>query len=441
MVKISSVVANSPADKAGMLAGDNIISIGGNPINDGLDYYFYTADSLLTIEAERAGKPLTFKVKKKEYDPLGAEFDTYLIDSQRRCRNNCIFCFIDQNPHGMRDSIYFKDDDERLGFLHGNYVTLTNLKEADIGRIIKMHISPVNVSVHTMNPTLRCSIMGNRFAGDALGYLQQLSAHGIAINAQLVLCPGINDGAELSYSMEKLYELASLQSVSAVPVGLTAHRAGLYPLRPYTKEEAAAVVAQIEAFGQRCIKEKGARVFYASDEFYLKAGLPLPEEDAYDGYPQLENGVGMLRCHREEFLWALDGAAETLDKSKIKARTVAIATGMLAYDHICSLVAAAKAVFPLDCTVYGVENEFFGTTVTVSGLVTGGDLIKALKGRANASELLIPCNMLRYERDLFLDGVSVQQVEEATGMKITVTEKDGADLLYKLLGVSEEDCV
>ena len=213
MVKISFVAKGSPAEKAGLLAHDNIISVNGNPINDGLDYYFYTTDRRLVIEAEREGKPFTLKLSKGEYEPFGAEFDSYLITKQKRCRNNCVFCFIDQNPKGMRESIYFKDDDERLSFLHGNYVTLTNLTDDDIARIIKMHISPVNVSVHTMNPNLRCSMMGNRFAGKCLDYLTQLSEHGIAINAQLVLCPGINDGEELVYSMEQLYKLKSLKRV------------------------------------------------------------------------------------------------------------------------------------------------------------------------------------------------------------------------------------
>ncbi|MBQ4647978.1 MAG: DUF512 domain-containing protein [Clostridia bacterium] len=440
MVKVSSIEKGSPAETAGLLAEDCIIKINGNDINDGLDYYFYTADSFLKIEAERQGKPLLLEVKKSEYEPLGAVFDTYLISEQRRCRNNCIFCFIDQNPKGMRESIYFKDDDERMGFLHGSYMTLTNLKDEDIARIIKMRISPVNLSVHTMNPDLRCKMMGNRFAGDCLRYLDELSEHGIAINAQLVLCPGINDGAELVYSMEQLFKLKSLQSVSAVPVGVTKHRDGLYPLRPFTKEEAARVIDDIAAFGGKCIAQRGVRMFYASDEFYLKAGRALPEEDEYDGYPQLENGVGMLRSHKEEFLWALEQAKECLPKGKIKPLKTAVATGMAAYSHICELVNEAKEAFPeADCKVYAVENEFYGHTVTVSGLVTGGDLIAALKDEETPEQLLLPCNMLRYERDMFLDNISVEQAEKALNTRIVICEKDGADLLYKLLGVDEED--
>jgi len=442
MVKISFVAKGSPAEKAGLLAHDNIISVNGNPINDGLDYYFYTTDRRLVIEAEREGKPFTLKLSKGEYEPFGAEFDSYLITKQKRCRNNCVFCFIDQNPKGMRESIYFKDDDERLSFLHGNYVTLTNLTDDDIARIIKMHISPVNVSVHTMNPNLRCSMMGNRFAGKCLDYLTQLSEHGIAINAQLVLCPGINDGEELVYSMEQLYKLKSLQSVSAVPVGLTAHREGLPKLRLFTAEEAAAVIKTIDEFTKLPLEEKGVRMFYASDEFYLTAGLPIPPEDEYDGYPQLENGVGMLRCHREEFLWALEDAAASEMSEKILPQKVYVATGQAAYGHICELCAKATDAFPqLECRVFGVENKFFGNTVTVSGLITGGDLVEALKSAGCCDRLVIPCNMLRSEGDLFLDGVSLDEAAESLGYPISVAEKDGASLLYNLLGISEEDMI
>ncbi len=442
MVKISFVAKDSPAEKAGLLAHDNIISVNGNPINDGLDYYFYTTDRRLVIEAEREGNPFTVKLSKGEYEPFGAEFDSYLITKQKRCRNNCVFCFIDQNPKGMRESIYFKDDDERLSFLHGNYVTLTNLTDDDIARIIKMHISPVNVSVHTMNPNLRCSMMGNRFAGKCLDYLTQLSEHGIAINAQLVLCPGINDGEELVYSMEQLYKLKSLQSVSAVPVGLTAHREGLPKLRLFTAAEAASVIQTIDEFTKVPLEEKGVRMFYASDEFYLTAGIPIPPEDEYDGYPQLENGVGMLRCHREEFMWALEDAVEAKLADRIPPQKVYVATGMAAYGHICELCAKATEAFPqLECRVFGVENKFFGNTVTVSGLVTGGDLVGALKSAGGCDRLVIPCNMLRSEGDLFLDGVSLNEAAESLGYPISVAEKDGASLLYNLLGISEEDMI
>ncbi len=440
MVKIKEVAKNSPAYDAGVRAGDELVSVNGSVINDGLDYYFHTADAVLSVELLRDGKPLHLDIKKQPYEPFGADFETYLIDKQKSCRNNCIFCFIDQNPKGMRESVYFKDDDERLSFLHGNYVTLTNLKDADIARIIHMHLSPVNVSVHTMNPELRCKIMGNRFAGEVLRYLRELSAHGIAINAQLVLCEGINDGEELQYSMEKLYELDSLQSVSAVPVGITAHREGLYPLKPYTKEGAAAVIETMTRFARRCVEERGVRMFYPSDEFYLTAGMPIPEEDEYDGYPQLENGVGMLRSHREEFVSELDYARDVLTKKDFSGREVAVATGMLAAAHIKELTAMAEDCFTgLKCHVYPVENSFFGKTVTVSGLVTGGDLIKALKDKPLGGGVLIPRNMLRHQGDLFLDGVSLEEAETALGVPLLVVEADGAEFFRRLLGVKEED--
>ena len=440
MVTVKSVEKGSPAFKAGIKPDDKLISVNGSAINDGLDYYFYTADPVLRVVLLRGAEEISLTVRKQPYEAFGAEFETYLIDKQKSCRNNCIFCFIDQNPKGMRETVYFKDDDERMSFLHGNYVTMTNLKDSDIERIIKMRITPLNVSVHTMNPALRCKMMGNRFAGDVLRYLTELSEHGIAINAQLVLCEGLNDGAELVYSMEKLYELKSLQSVSAVPAGVTAHREGLYPLKPYTKEGALRVIEDIKAFSEKCLSERGARMFYASDEFYLTAGLPIPEEDEYDGYPQLENGVGMLRNHLEEFRAELDYAADILPADGFKGRRVTVATGYAAFEHIRALAAMAEDRFVgFKCEACPVRNDFFGDTVTVSGLVTGGDLIKTLAGRDLGQEVLIPCNMLRHEGDLFLDGVSLKEAEDALGVPVTVVDAGGADLLHAMLGVNEED--
>jgi len=334
----------------------------------------------------------------------------------------------------MRGSVYFKDDDERLSFLHGSYITLTNLKNADIARIIKMRISPVNISVHTMNKELRCFMTGNVRAGEALRYLTELSEHGIALSAQLVLCPGINDGGELQSSMEKLYELKSLQSVSIVPVGLTAHREGLYPLSPYTKEGAAEVIECVETFGKKCYKSRGLRLFYPSDEFYLKACLPIPEEERYDGYPQLENGVGMIRSHTEEFLWELKKRREERGERRERKDRVTLITGQAAYEHICKLTNAMTECLPyISCDVRCVENRFFGETVTVSGLITGGDIIKTLQGTKYSKRILIPCNMLRHEGDLFLDGVSVAELEEALDINVTVVGKDGGELVRAIL--------
>ncbi len=438
MVEIKRVTKGSAAERGGVKAGDTLISINGEAINDGLDYYFYADETELVLELVRDGAPVTVKLKKGE-EPLGLEFDSFLIDSQRRCRNNCLFCFIDQNPHGMRESIYVKDDDERMSFLHGSYITLTNLKETDIARIIKMHLSPINVSVHTMNKELRCKMMGNRFAGERLAWLEELSEHGIEINAQLVLCEGINDGAELDYSMRELYKLKSLNSVSVVPVGVTKHRNGLYPLKPYTKAGAAAVIDAMEAFGKQCLAEKGARMFYPSDEFYLIAERPIPEEDSYDGYPQLENGVGMLRSLYEEFVSELD-AIDPKYNNDFRGRSVSIATGKAAFGLMSNLASLAEARFAgLSCKVYEIENDFFGDTVTVSGLITGGDLIKQLDGKPLGEELLIPCNMLRYEGDLFLDGISVEELSNRFDIPVTVNDGSGYGLLMSILDFEEEE--
>lgn len=438
MVTIASVCKKSAAFKAGLKSGDLLVSVNGNEINDVLDYRFYTVDSHLSLALIRDGKGLKVDIHKPEYDELGLEFESFLIDQKKSCRNGCIFCFIDQNPKGMRETVYFKDDDERLSFLHGNYVTMTNLKESDIDRIIKMHISPLNVSVHTMNGELRKTMMRNKNAGEVLRFLKRLSDNGIEINAQLVLCEGLNDGDELVYSMEQLYALETLNSVSAVPVGVTAHREGLYPLKPYSKSGAEAVIATVNAFGDKCLAERGSRIFFAADEFYLKAEQEIPEEEFYEDYPQLENGVGMLRSHYEEFKYELECFAEDLNGEKAEIeRDVTLITGKAAEMHIKSLAEMLCKEFPrVKCSVEAIENRFFGPTVTVSGLVTGGDIINQLKGKSYGKELVIPCNMLRYERDLFLDGVSVEELEKALGVKVLIGEKEGGSLAEKILGRS-----
>jgi putative radical SAM enzyme (TIGR03279 family) len=372
---------------------------------------------------------MTFKLRNREYADLGMEFSTYLMDEKKRCTNNCIFCFIDQNPKGMRETVYFKDDDERLSFLQGNYVTLTNMRESDVERIIRMHISPINVSVHTMNPDLRVKMMGNRFAGEKLRFLKMLDDGGIRINAQLVLCRDINDGEELTYSLNELCKLENLESLAAVPCGMTAHREGLPEILPYHKESAADVIRRIEKKAAECLEAFGCRKVFASDEFYLTAEKELPPDEAYEGYPQLENGVGMLRLHTVEFEDAL-ADCETEDVS----RHLSIATGMLAKSHMEHLASLAMARFPsLRVDVHAIVNHFFGETITVSGLVTGGDLIAQLRGKELGDTLLIPENMLRHEGDLFLDNVSVADVENALHVTLGVTSRDGEDLLHHFL--------
>ena len=430
-VTIRGVESGSPAARAKIRAGEELLAINGQEIVDVLDYRFYMMDKRLELTLRSGAGERKVSVKKGEYEELGLTFDTYLMDRERSCRNQCIFCFIDQMPPGMRETLYFKDDDARLSFLYGNYITLTNLTEHDIERTIRMKISPVNISVHTTNPELRCKMIHNRFAGESLSILRRLADGGIAMNAQLVLCPGINDGAELERSMRDLAEyLPALRTVSCVPVGLTKYRDGLYPLRPYTKEEAADVVAQVEAFGDEMKARHGTRVFYASDEFYLKAGLPLHGGDFYEDYGQLENGVGMLTLQREQFRDALpffepDG----------RKRNFSIATGVAAAPFLQKLVDEARETWHnLNGKVYPIVNDFFGHEITVAGLITGRDLIAQLRGKDLGDELLLPDVLLKFHEDVFLDDVTLSEVREALGVPITMVGSDGYELLRCMLG-------
>ena len=344
--------------------------------------------------------------------------------------NKCVFCFIDQMPKGMRESLYFKDDDSRLSFLFGNYITLTNIGDDEIDRIIKMHISPINISVHTTNPELRCKMMNNRFAGEKLKYLKRLSDAEIKINAQLVLCPGLNDGKELERSLNDLAQLyPSIESVAAVPVGLTKFREGLYPLRPFTKQEAAAVIDTIEKIGDRFYNEYNDRVFYPSDEFFALAERELPDEAYYGAFLQLENGVGMSSLFLAEFTRALEDCHAEPKYSKMT-----IATGKGAYELMSKAVSLAKRKWSdLDITVTAVENEYFGPLITTTGLITGTDLIKHINSLDDPGTVLIPSAMLRRERDIFLDDYSIEDIEKLTGRKIFVTECDGASTLQAFL--------
>ncbi len=430
-VEIKSVKKWSVAFLKGVRAGDKLLSINGNEINDFLDYDFYAADGeKLSFEFERNGKIRRAVFTKK--DDSGLEFESYLMDKQKRCRNKCIFCFIDQNPAGMRESIYFKDDDSRLSFLFGNYITLTNLTDADIDRIIKMHISPVNISVHTMNPELRVSMMNNKNAGKCLDYIYRLAEAGIEINTQLVLCPGINDGEEFRYSISELSKLyPAVQSIAAVPVGITKHRDGLFPMPEYTKETASEVIDIIDFFGEKLKKDYGTRLVYAADEFYLKAEREIPQADYYEAYPQIENGVGMWR----DFICEAEAETESSDISCNTEKNLSLATGTAAYPLIKQLADKLMQLYPeLNINVYEIKNDFFGHSVTVAGLVTGGDLICQLKGKSLGDELIIPDVMLRSEGDLFLDGISVAQAEKELGVKIsTVYTSSSAQLIKNVL--------
>ena len=434
-VKIMQVAKHSPADKAGVKADEMLVKINGNPIEDILDYQFYATENKLQIELEKDGLTRSVQVKKNQYDELGLEFETYLMDKQHHCKNKCIFCFVDQMPPNMRETLYFKDDDARLSFLFGNYITLTNMEQKDIDRIIKMHISPVNVSVHTMNPALRQKMMLNPKAASSLDYLRQLAEAGVKINTQLVLCPGINDGDELRYSLQELGKLyPSVESIAAVPVGLTKYRDGLYPLEPYTKEGAEEVIDIIHSFADDVEKEHGVRLAYPSDEFFLKAERKIPEDEYYGEYNQLENGVGLLALLRQELGYAL----EDWEDDGV-SRRISLATGEDAADFLRQQIARVKEQFPgLDCTVYPIHNDFFGPHITVAGLVTSRDLIAQLKDKDLGEELLIPGVMLRHEQDKFLDDGTIEDVEQALGVPVRTVDNDGSQFLMALLGAEDD---
>lgn len=430
-VRIESVDAGSVCEKHGIKADDVLISINGNEIMDVLDYQFYATESKLLLEIERNGKKHSVSLKKIDYEDLGLNFCTYLMDEQKPCRNKCVFCFIDQLPKGLRDSLYFKDDDSRLSFLFGNYITLTNISEHEVDRIIKMHISPINISVHTTNPELRNRMMHNRFAGDSLKVLYRLAEAGTKINCQLVLCPGWNDGDELKKTLDDLTSLyPSVQSIAAVPLGMTKYRDGLEKLTPYNKESARATVSIIEEYGDKCLKKYGTRIVYAADEFYLKAELPMPDEDYYEEYAQLDNGVGMCTLLKSEFVQAVNEENMPYDESV----NVSIATGTAAYPLLCELVDIAKKKWHnLNCKVFEIKNNFFGESITVSGLITGGDLIDQLKNQDLGNTLLLPSSMFRAQGDIMLDDTSVNDIETALNVRVRITQNDGFDLLSAIL--------
>lgn len=434
-VKILAVEPGGPASHAGVRPGETLLSINGNEICDILDYRFYETDRHLSIVLrDGAGAERTVQIRKGQYESIGLEFETYLMDQQHSCTNRCIFCFIDQLPKGLRKSLYFKDDDSRLSFLFGNYVTLTNLKEREVDRIIKMHISPINISVHTTNPELRVKMMGNRFAGKSLDILYRFAKAGIKLNCQIVLCRDINDGEELDRTLKDLTSLwPSVQSVAVVPLGLTKYRQGLYPLTGYDSETARAVVRQLERWGDRCEQKYGQRICYAADEFYLKAQLPIPPAPFYGDFDQLENGVGLMASLKQEFLDALEDFVPP-----VSARKVTLATGVAAHPFLDTLLDELRQrCHNLTCNVVPIVNDFFGDTITVAGLVTGGDLLKQLRGRELGDALLLPDVMLRREGDIFLDDVSLEELSEALQIQIITVPNDGYALLDAVVGREE----
>lgn len=430
-VIIKSVYGRSFAERAGIEAGDTLLSINGNEIVDVLDYRFYQFNSELELKIHDAkGKTHTVRIRKPEYEELGLEFDTYLMDQEKSCRNKCVFCFIDQLPKGMRETLYFKDDDSRLSFLFGNYVTLTNLTEHEISRIIKMHISPINVSVHTTNPALRCKMMNNRFAGESLSILKRFSDSGIVLNTQIVCCPGLNDGDELRRSLNDLKEL-NVNLIAVVPVGITKYRDGLYPLEPFTKEKAEETLDIIEEFGEKCLKECSNRIAYAADEIYLMAQRPIPDASFYGDFEAIENGVGMIAMLRDDLAIAL----KERERDESVRRVVSVACGVAVAPYLRETLNSVKEKYPnITIYLYPIRNDFFGEYITVSGLIVGQDLIAQLKGKPLGEELLISSNMLRFENDLFLDDVHIDDASGALSVRITPVNTDGEMLLSALLG-------
>lgn len=430
-VEIKSIVHGSPVQKYDVKPGDKLIAVNGHNISDVLDYMYYSAEIHTELLVERNGVQYTISVRKSEYDDLGLEFETFLMDKKQSCCNKCIFCFIDQMPPNMRETLYFKDDDARLSFLQGNYVTLTNLNQKDIDRIIQMKLS-INVSVHTTNPELRCKMMNNRFAGEKLDYLRQFAEAGISMNCQIVLCPDINDGKELERTLTDLGNLMpNIQSVAVVPVGLTKFRDGLYPLKLFDKESAGRAIDIIENFQSSFLKKYGTRLVFASDEFYITAERPLPPEEYYEDYCQYENGVGMMRSLINEF----ESAMQMAEDNEIRQCCTSIATGALSYKYICNLIEKAEEKWHnINCKVYKIRNDFFGETITVSGLITGQDLIAQLKGKPLGDMLLLSSNMIKKDSDLFLDDYTISDVEKALNIKVRLVGSDGFELFDAVTG-------
>ena len=428
---ISSVAPGSIAQEMGIEPGDRLLEVNGKSPEDVFDYrYLMNEEEILVLIRKVNGEEWELEIEKEYEDDLGIEFENGLMDDYRSCRNKCIFCFIDQLPKGMRSTLYFKDDDSRLSFLQGNYLTLTNMSEHDIDRIIQYKLSPINISFQTMNPELRCKMLHNRFAGEIFDKVKRLKDAGIIMNGQIVLCRGVNDGAELERSIRELTAyMPQLESVSVVPVGLTRYRDGLYPLEPFTKEDACEVLDLIHGWQEKLYKEWGNHFIHAGDEWYILAERPIPDEKTYDGYLQLENGVGMVRLLEEEVVQTLAGM--TGDDRKIH-RT--IATGELAAPFLRKHVESVRKKYPnVDIQVLAIKNEFFGGKITVAGLITGTDLISQLKGKDLGDRLLLTNHMLKSGEPVFLDDVTVDEVQNALQIKVSIVESSGADFVSSLI--------
>ena len=429
--EIQYVEPYSPADEAGIVPGDTLISVNGEEPLDILEYRFLTAEYEVTLEIEKKNGRREIITIENDYEDLGIEFCEGLISEAQSCRNKCIFCFIDQLPKGMRETVYFKDDDTRLSFLQGNYVTLTNVSDEALDRMIRMRVSPINISVHTTNPELRVKMLGNRFAGNVYDRMKKLAENKIYMNTQIVLCPGYNDNTELDRTIKELSELIPyVQSLSVVPVGLTAHREGLCKIEPFTKESSKEVVRQVEEHQKRLLSEKGTRFVYLSDEFYINAGLEIPKAEEYEGFPQIENGVGLAASLIEEF----DSAIEYVEEKEY-SKKAAIVTGELAAELIKGLAEQVmKRAKGIEVEVYPVKNEFFGGGVNVAGLVCAQDILKTVKAATKYDKILIPDCMLRDGEDVFLDNITLTELEEKLGVQVVPVPNDGYAFVEALIG-------
>ncbi|HOO27770.1 MAG TPA: DUF512 domain-containing protein [Lachnospiraceae bacterium] len=442
---IAQVLAGSIAEELDIQAGDILLKIDGEQMEDIFDYQFFVEEEYLEVLIRKQnGEEWLLEIDKDADEDLGLVFENGLMDEYRSCRNQCIFCFIDQMPPGMRKTLYFKDDDSRLSFLQGNYVTLTNMSDGDIDRIIKYHLSPINISFQTTNPKLRCMMLNNRFAGEALLKVDRLYEAGITMNGQIVLCKGVNDGAELERSISDLIKyMPCLESVSVVPVGLSKFRDGLYPLEPFTREDAVSVLELIQKWQEEAYQAFGMHFVHASDEFYLLAGKELPQAENYDGYLQLENGVGMLRLllneYEEAYLSLTDRLAHLSEEKKKRMAEeeleISLVTGKLAYPAISRMAERIEMLFPkLTVMVYSIRNDFFGERITVAGLLTGQDMIRQLKGKPLGKKLLLPVCTLKSGEQVFLDNVTVLDMEKALQVKIDIVKSSGQDFVNALVG-------
>ena len=436
---IKGVLQGSIAEELGIEAGDKLIAINDCEIEDVFDYHYYTDEEYLTaIIRKKDGEEWELEIEKEYEEDLGIEFENGLMDDYRSCCNKCIFCFIDQMPAGMRETLYFKDDDSRLSFLQGNYVTLTNMSDYDVERIIKYRLSPINISFHTTNPQLRCRMLNNRFAGEALKKADRFYDAGITMNGQIVLCRGVNDREELERTISDLAGyLPVLESVSVVPVGLSRYREGLYPLEPFTKEDAREVLELIHRWQEKLYPLYGLHFIHASDEWYILAEEELPEEERYDGYLQLENGVGMLRLLLNEFEEALKEAEGNKESDDGTKKVLSLVTGKLAYPYILSMAERMEKAFGfLRINVFGIINDFFGERITVSGLLTGQDIEKQLKGKELGERILLPENVLRSGERVFLDDMTVEELEKALQVRVDIVKSSGRDFVNAILGNS-----